>query len=48
MVQAALTVLQETDKLPSQGGVFPPGAAFQDTKLLERLMKHDIVYSVSD
>lgn len=44
MVQAALVLLCETDKLPAKGGVFPPGAAFAKTSLIERLIKRGITF----
>jgi len=46
MTQAALTVLQETEKLPEDGGVFTPGAAFLKTNLISRLQKQGIKYDV--
>jgi len=47
MVQAALTVLQEKDKLPKEGGgVFTPGAALYDTTLISRLSTQGIEYKV--
>ncbi|XP_060068458.1 saccharopine dehydrogenase-like oxidoreductase [Ylistrum balloti] len=45
MVQCALVILKEADKLPKDGGVYPPGAAFQDTSLIERLHKHNVTFS---
>ncbi|KAM9860847.1 saccharopine dehydrogenase-like oxidoreductase [Aulostomus maculatus] len=46
MVQAALTILNETTAMPKRGGVYPPGAAFAKTTLIERLNKHGIQFSV--
>lgn len=46
MVQTALTVLQETEKLPEGGGVFTPGAALLNTSLISRLQKEGIKYEV--
>ncbi|XP_038616979.1 saccharopine dehydrogenase-like oxidoreductase [Tachyglossus aculeatus] len=46
MVQAAVTLLKDTPSLPKEGGVFTPGAAFSKTKLLDRLNKHGIEFSV--
>lgn len=46
MVQAAMTLLTETSNLPKSGGVFTPGAAFCHTKLIDRLNRHGIEFSV--
>lgn len=46
MVQAALVVIQEAEKLPFQGGVYPPGAAFAKTTLIERLNKRGVTFEV--
>lgn len=45
VVQAALTVLQEADRLPGKGGVFPPGYAFRNTSLVKRLNFHEVVFT---
>nr|XP_057945823.1 saccharopine dehydrogenase-like oxidoreductase [Doryrhamphus excisus] len=46
MVQAALTILNESTALPKRGGVYTPGAVFAKTTLIERLNKHGIQFSV--
>lgn len=46
MVQAALTILNESSALPKRGGVYTPGAAFAKTNLVNRLNKHGIQFSV--
>lgn len=46
MIQSALTVLQETDKLPERGGVYTPGAAFYKTSLIDRCNEHGVKFSV--
>ncbi|XP_066467604.1 saccharopine dehydrogenase-like oxidoreductase [Tiliqua scincoides] len=46
MVQAAVTLLKDKSSLPKQGGVYSPGAAFSETKLIDRLNKHGIEFSV--
>ncbi|CAB1334986.1 unnamed protein product [Coregonus sp. 'balchen'] len=46
MVQAAITILNEPKALPKKGGVYTPGATFAKTKLVERLNKHGIRFSV--
>ncbi|CAG0884225.1 unnamed protein product [Cyprideis torosa] len=47
LVQSALTVLEEKDKLPNKGGVFPPGAAFYHTSLIERLHKRGVTFTIT-
>lgn len=44
LVQAGVTVLLESDKMPFKGGVLPPGFAFHDTDLIERLGRHDVKF----
>jgi len=44
MVASALVMLRESDKLPGTGGVYPPGAAFAKTTLIERLTKRGITF----
>ncbi|KAF7662103.1 hypothetical protein LDENG_00246290 [Lucifuga dentata] len=46
MVQAALTILNESTAMPNKGGVYTPGAAFAKTTLIDRLNKHGIQFSV--
>jgi len=46
MVQAGMTILRETDKLPENGGVYTAGAAFLRTSLLERLQKRCFTFKV--
>ncbi|XP_063773857.1 saccharopine dehydrogenase-like oxidoreductase [Pseudophryne corroboree] len=46
MVQAGVTILKEPSSLPKKGGVYTPGAAFSKTKLIERLDKAGIHFSV--
>uniref|UniRef100_A0A8C6UYZ0 Saccharopine dehydrogenase-like oxidoreductase n=1 Tax=Neogobius melanostomus TaxID=47308 RepID=A0A8C6UYZ0_9GOBI len=46
MVQAALTMLNESSALPKKGGVYTPGAAFAKTTLINRLNNHGIQFSV--
>jgi len=47
MIQAALTILEETDKLPSKGGVYPPGSAFAKTTIVDRLNKFGVTFTVT-
>jgi len=44
MVQSALVVLREAEKLPPGGGVYAPGAAFAKTTLIERLTRRGIIF----
>ncbi|XP_040277452.1 saccharopine dehydrogenase-like oxidoreductase [Bufo bufo] len=46
MVQAGLTLLKEPESLPKRGGVYTPGAAFSKTKLIDRLNKAGIHFTV--
>ncbi|XP_076156533.1 saccharopine dehydrogenase-like oxidoreductase [Alosa pseudoharengus] len=46
MVQAAMTILNEPESLPTKGGVYSPGAAFAKTSLINRLDEHGIKFSV--
>ncbi|KAK7074656.1 hypothetical protein SK128_004594 [Halocaridina rubra] len=48
VTQCALTLLQEKDKLPREGGVFPPAAAFLKTSLKDRLEENGINFSVKE
>ncbi|XP_023600792.1 saccharopine dehydrogenase-like oxidoreductase, partial [Myotis lucifugus] len=46
MVQAAMTLLNDVSNLPIVGGVFTPGAAFAKTKLIDRLSRRGLEFSV--
>ncbi|NXY86010.1 SCPDL oxidoreductase, partial [Alcedo cyanopectus] len=46
MVQAGVSLLEDAACLPKQGGVYSPGAAFSKTKLIDRLNKCGIEFSV--
>ncbi|ESO84484.1 hypothetical protein LOTGIDRAFT_222130 [Lottia gigantea] len=46
LVQAAVVLNKEKSKLPSTGGVYTPGAAFQNTSLIDRLDKHNVKFSL--
>ncbi|XP_030369592.1 saccharopine dehydrogenase-like oxidoreductase [Scaptodrosophila lebanonensis] len=41
LLSTAVTILRESSKMPSTGGVFPPGAAFAKTSLISELEKHE-------
>jgi short subunit dehydrogenase-like uncharacterized protein len=47
LVQAALVILQEQDKLPGKGGVLTPGFAFQNTTLVQRLNQNGVTFTVN-
>ncbi|XP_074878336.1 saccharopine dehydrogenase-like oxidoreductase isoform X2 [Buteo buteo] len=46
MVQAAVSLLEDAACLPKRGGVYSPGAAFSKTKLIDRLSKRGVEFSV--
>ena len=46
LVLSGYTVLKESDKMPGRGGVYPPGAAFAKTSLIEELNKHGLTFEV--
>ncbi|NWQ70333.1 SCPDL oxidoreductase, partial [Neopipo cinnamomea] len=46
MVQAAVSLLEDAASLPKRGGVYSPGAAFSKTKLIDRLNKCGVEFSV--
>lgn len=46
MVQAAVVLVKERDRLPKEGGVYTPAVAFGNTTLVERLDKHNVKFQV--
>ncbi|XP_003700852.1 saccharopine dehydrogenase-like oxidoreductase [Megachile rotundata] len=46
LLLSAITILKESDKIPINGGVLSPGAAFSKTSLIEELNKKDIRFEV--
>jgi len=46
LVLSGYAVLKESDKMPGRGGVYPPGAAFAKTSLIEELNKHGVTFEV--
>lgn len=44
MVQAAVVLIKERNKLPKDGGVYTPASAFADTTMIERLNKHGVTF----
>lgn len=47
LVQSALTILEENDIMPGEGGVLTPGYAFGETTLVKRLHENGVTF-VSD
>lgn len=41
LLVSAVTVIRENDKMPGNGGVLPPGAAFAKTNMINELRKYD-------
>ena len=46
MVAAALTVLEEKESIPLNGGVLTPGSAFKHTSLIGRLEQRGMKFAV--
>merc|ERR1712183_504020 len=46
MVAAAMTVLEESESIPLDGGVLTPGSAFKSTKLIDRLQQRGMKFEV--
>lgn len=46
MVQCAVTLLKEVSKDKTSGGVYTTAAIFSNTKLIDRLNKHNVKYEV--
>ncbi|XP_032673153.1 saccharopine dehydrogenase-like oxidoreductase [Odontomachus brunneus] len=46
LVLSAIMILKEADKMPDNGGVLSPGAAFGKTSLIEEMDKNDIKFEV--
>ncbi|XP_071642449.1 saccharopine dehydrogenase-like oxidoreductase [Temnothorax longispinosus] len=46
VILSAITILNESDKIPDNGGVLTPGAAFGKTSLIEQMNKHNINFEV--
>lgn len=45
-LSAAKTILTETERMPGNGGVLSPGAAFYDTNLIETLKENGLKFEV--
>lgn len=46
LLLTATTILKDSQKMPSTGGVFPPGAAFKNTSLISELQKNGFTFEV--
>jgi short subunit dehydrogenase-like uncharacterized protein len=46
LLASASTIVRESSKMPEAGGVFPPGAAFKNTSLIEELQKFNFKFEV--
>lgn len=46
LMLSAMMIIKESDKIPGNGGVLSPGAAFGKTSLIEELNKNDIKFKV--
>ena len=47
MVQSAVVMLKQTNRLPSTGGVWTPGYAFADTDLVDRLNARKVTFDTT-
>lgn len=48
MVQCALTLLDDRELMPGNGGVFTTASAFHNTKLIERLSENGLNFEVCE
>lgn len=46
LVLAGIVILSEPSKLPKAGGVYPPGATFAETSLIEQLDENGVTFKV--
>lgn len=46
LILSATTILRESNKMPGSGGVYPPGAAYAKTSLIEQLCKNGFTFEV--
>ncbi|KAJ9575651.1 hypothetical protein L9F63_007480, partial [Diploptera punctata] len=46
LLLSAITILKESDKMPNRGGVYPPGAVFENTSIVEELNHHGLNFKV--
>ncbi|XP_025105844.1 LOW QUALITY PROTEIN: saccharopine dehydrogenase-like oxidoreductase [Pomacea canaliculata] len=48
MVQSAMVLLKEKERIPKEGGVYTPAAVFGDSSLVKRLDKHEVTFQVHE
>ncbi|CAD5222337.1 unnamed protein product [Bursaphelenchus xylophilus] len=48
LIAAAITLLEDQGELPENGGVFTPGAAFEETKIISRLERFNVTFKIVD
>ncbi|XP_063912283.1 saccharopine dehydrogenase-like oxidoreductase [Zophobas morio] len=46
LVLAAITLVSDIDKMPSKGGVYPPGYAFANTSLADKLNENGVKFEI--
>lgn len=46
LLLSATTILKDASKMPDNGGVFPPAAAFKNTNMISELQKHGFIFDV--
>ncbi|XP_014219458.1 saccharopine dehydrogenase-like oxidoreductase isoform X2 [Copidosoma floridanum] len=46
LLMSAIIILKESNKMPDNGGVLPPGAAFAKTSMIEELVKNNVKFEV--
>lgn len=46
LIQSGLTILDEAEKMPFEGGCLTPGFAFRGTTLRERLTRHAVTFEI--
>ncbi|XP_011312524.1 saccharopine dehydrogenase-like oxidoreductase [Fopius arisanus] len=46
VMMSALMILEDGEKMPESGGVFPPGAAFAKTSIIDELNKNGVTFEV--
>jgi len=46
LVQSGFTILKESDRMPNNGGVLTPGAAFDGTGIYNRLADHELTFEL--
>ena len=47
MVQAAIMIVKEREKMPKSGGVYTPGYAFANTSLAKKLSENGVPFEVT-